>query len=95
VADLGTGLFYSFDLENGEFFVEILDSPGIPTQPVTLDILDPNGVPVNLTLVGREIIQSPDLSGGPGDDDDDDTDTNPNDLGKANRSVWWETDRAE
>lgn len=92
-AGLGSGVFFSFDLNSGEVFAEVLDSPGIPTQPAQLEVLDANGNLVSLTIVGREIIQDP-----PELDDDGNplpVNGNPNDLGKANRSVWWETDRAE
>ena len=93
-AELGTGVFFSFDLETGQLFAEVLDSPGIPTQPAVLELLDPAGNLVSVTAVGREIIQDPDFDRGTVDPSDPD-DGNPNDLGKANRSVWWETGRAE
>ena len=94
-AGLGNSIFYAFDLGAGAVLAEVLDREGISPEPVIISlppIDDPNingadsETLQDVILVGTEIISPPGASGT--------CEGNTCNLGKASKSVWWETDRA-
>ena len=75
-------------------FVEVLDREGISPEPVIISLPttsvnaagDQTEILQDVILVGTEIISPPGASGT--------CEGNTCNLGRASKSVWWETDRA-
>ena len=93
-AGLGNSIFYGIDLGAGAVFVEVLDREGISPEPVIISLPttsvnaagDQTEILQDVILVGTEIISPPGASGT--------CEGNTCNLGRASKSVWWETDRA-